>query len=264
MSIWLYSAQSGHNLEDLVVRTSCLFCSTLLDRYFDDEENEITFEELNYGLSDGFRTRADAVIGICPVCGWWKYGVSTTFPPFGEDSYVASSHSVKHGILKALDLSDLKIPLEEVRSYLAAHFEARFDLHPRAFEEVVASVFRDQGYSALVTAYSGDGGIDVIMEGPEGKTIGVQVKRYKSRISVEQIRELTGALVIGGYTKGIFVTTSGFQAGVEETVKRSESRGYPIELYDAERFYGALKIAQVSSSRQIFDHKPWGETRKWN
>jgi restriction system protein len=53
------------------------------------------------------------------------------------------------------------------------------------FEETVASVFRSLGYDATVTAYSGDGGIDVILHKGEER-IGVQVKRYRNSISVEQ------------------------------------------------------------------------------
>jgi restriction system protein len=100
------------------------------------------------------------------------------------------------------------------------------------------------GYNVRVTAYSGDDGIDVILDGPGNDVIGVQVKRYKGSIEVEQIRAFTGALVLGGLTKGIFVTTSRFQAGAVGTVDRLSRRGYRIELMDADRFYDALKIAQ--------------------
>ena len=120
-------------------------------------------------------------------------------------------------------------------------------INPRTFEKVVASIFKDHGYLARVTAYSGDGGIDVILEGKDGDLIGVQVKRYKNKISVAQIRELTGALVLNGITKGIFVTTSEFQSGVYSIAKQSTERGYPIELIDATSFLQELKIAQLSN-----------------
>ena len=48
--------------------------------------------------------------------------------------------------------------------------------------------FGDLGYRARVTAYSGDDGIDVILDGDDDKAVGVQVKRYKNRIEVDQIR----------------------------------------------------------------------------
>jgi restriction system protein len=99
-----------------------------------------------------------------------------------------------------------------------------------------------------VTAYSGDDGVDMILDAPAGK-IGVQVKRYSGAIAVSQIRELTGALVVNGLTKGMFVTTSGFQSGAARTAEMSARHGDPIELYDADRFFDALQIAQ----RTAFD-----------
>jgi restriction system protein len=146
--------------------------------------------------------------------------------------------------LRNLDLTDLTLPLGEVRSYLAAKYSDRFSAAPRLFEDVVASVFRDCGYRTRVTGRSGDDGIDVILDGDKGDTIGVQVKRYQSSIEMEQIRALAGALVLQGLTRGIFVTTSRFQSGAHSTVERFAARSIRIELFDAQRFYEALRIAQ--------------------
>lgn len=100
-----------------------------------------------------------------------------------------------------------------------------------------------------------DGGIDVVLDGPVSQTIGIQVKRSKSKIKAEAIRSLTGALVINGHTRGMFITTSSFQHGAIETARRSEEKGYPIELMDADKFYDALKIAQRSQSFSKKDKK---------
>jgi restriction system protein len=129
-------------------------------------------------------------------------------------------------------------------------------MHPQLFEETVASVFRDLGYQAVATAYSGDDGIDVVLQGPEGDTIGVQVKRYKEsrRIGVDQIRELAGSLVLQGWTTGIFVTTSDFQSGAHSTVDRLERfRGMRIELVNATRFYDQLQLAQRNRYQSVND-----------
>jgi restriction system protein len=108
-----------------------------------------------------------------------------------------------------------------------------------------------------VTGYSNDGGIDVVLHNGAGELIGVQVKRYNRRVGVSYIREFTGALVLGGYTRGIFVTTSDFQAGAQKVASISADKGFPIELQNADRFFGALHIAQISSIRDVFDLKPW-------
>lgn len=153
--------------------------------------------------------------------------------------------------LKLFDLTDVNAPLSDVRAFLAARYDQRFSLNARLFEETVADVFRGLGYHARVTAYSGDDGIDVVLDGPDNTTIGVQVKRYRKRIKVAQIRELTGALVDAGITRGIFVTTSDFQAGGKRTARLSADAGWPIELFNAERFYDAPRLRQLASPDTI-------------
>lgn len=183
----------------------------------------------------------------CPICGWW-----IAYDEKLELRQLSIAHYVSGGVggLRAFDLTDVSQPVEDIRNFLAAKYDSRFQVHPRLFEETVASVFKDLGYEARVTGYSGDDGIDVILDGPDDQTIGVQVKRYRHTIQVSQLRELTGALVINGLTQGIFVTTSEFQAGAERTAKMSEAYGYPIKLYNAGRFYEALKLAQREKYRR--------------
>jgi restriction system protein len=165
----------------------------------------------------------------------------------------ASQHEINTfggvAALKLLDLRDIDAPLADVRAYLAARYEQRFTMNTTLFEQTVASVFRDLGYEARAVGRSGDDGIDVVLDGPDGSTIGVQVKRYKGRIGVHQIRELTGALVINKLTRGIFVTTSDFESGAPRTAALSESEGKPIELYNADRFYDALKLSQLKEGK---------------
>lgn len=153
--------------------------------------------------------------------------------------------------LRELDLLDDDVATEEVRSFITAKFEARFEMTPAMFEEVVASVYRSFGYQTVVTGRSGDGGIDIVLDGPGDRRVGVQVKRYRNSIEVEQIRAFAGALMLRGLTRGIFVTTSMFQSGVSSEARLATARGYPIELIDAPRFYDALKLAQRTDSSLI-------------
>ena len=102
----------------------------------------------------------------------------------------------------------------------------------------------DMGYYNLVTSYHADGGIDVILLGSQDETVGVQVKRSKNSIKVEQIRSLAGALVLEGLTRGLFVTTSRFQRGCKEATDLYSARGLPIELVDSEALFSALRISK--------------------
>ncbi len=181
-----------------------------------------------------------ANVQACILCGWWKAQYITEWRNPGEscvDIYQGGAS------LKELDVTDLSVPIVEIRDFLVARYQQRLNIHPRLFEEVVGSVFGNLGYSAIVTGYSGDNGIDVILSSGK-ETIGVQVKRYKNKIDVEQIRSLAGALVLNGLTRGIFVTTSTFESGAHSTSDRYSQRGYPIELIDAQRFFDALCLSQ--------------------
>jgi restriction system protein len=75
--------------------------------------------------------------------------------------------------------------------------------------------------------------------------IGVQVKRTKNSIKVEQIRSFVGALILGGFVKGIFVTTSSYQSGVAALVEQVAQKYIPIELIDENVFFEALSVAQI-------------------
>jgi restriction system protein len=179
---------------------------------------------------------------VCDLCGWWKAEGSQDIDDFVHHMQFRSFHGAAAS-LRELDLTDIAAPLTEVRSYLLAKYDVRGAIHPRLFEQTVASVFADLGYQSQATSYSGDDGIDVILaRGAE--RIGVQVKRYKNSIEVEQIRSLAGALLLNGLTCGIFVTTSAFQRGGADTAKRLAERGQTIRLVDADAFYELLKLAQ--------------------
>ncbi len=181
-------------------------------------------------------------IYVCRECGWWTAELEQwTVEPHQHARVVCGAAAS----LRELDLTDMSTPIDDVRAYLVARYESRIEVSPRLMEETVASVFSSLGYEAHVTGYSGDDGIDIILNKGD-ETVGVQVKRHKNAIEVEQIRSLAGALVLGGLTKGIFVTTSDFQSGAYGTVSRLASKGYAIELCNSAEFYSALKLAQRS------------------
>jgi hypothetical protein len=117
------------------------------------------------------------------------------------------------------------------------------------------------GYDVVVTGYSDDGGIDIILT-TSGQEIGVQVKRYRSTIKVDKIRELAGALVLRGMTKGIFVTTSDFQRGGTGVVKQLASRGFAVQLLNADAFYEALRLSQRSIYANVEDFLAQHDLRK--
>jgi len=236
MSIWEYADDPIETSREICDEVTCIFCRlplTIARR---------TDREARPGELGGDSTR----VGVCQNCGWWAaLRLDITRHDVADSAYYSYG---AYGVLRSLDLADISTPLQEVRDYLTVRYERRFDIHPRLFEETVASVFSDYGYSAEVTAYTRDGGVDVILQATD-RRIGVQVKRYRNAIEAEQVRSFLGALVTNNLTRGMFVTTSRFRSGANDVAEQSSMRGYQIELVDAPRFYEALQVVQGKVSR---------------
>lgn len=226
MSIWKYSE---YNIltESMIRQNKCIFCNVRMKSIYKESVNEKNRE-----------------INICPVCGWW-YIVEQSLCSYREKGVYAFNCFGARGTLKRLDLIDVNQPIHDVENYLKVKYEDRYNIHPKIFEDVVGSVFRNIGYISNVTAYSRDGGIDVILYNSNGNKIGVQVKRYKNSIHVSQIREFLGALIENNMTKGIFVTTSKFQKGSYKAVDKFSNQNYKIELVDCDKFYDLLKMSKT-------------------
>jgi hypothetical protein len=152
MSIWIYGDVSR---QPAVVwsRSNCVFCRAGLKLLHNQSE------DMSGVKVRGFQHER---VLACPVCGWWKAERVREFENFVHRfrDYMLDGAAAS---LRELDLSDVSAPISEVRSYLSANNQRRGELDPKLFEETVADVFRDHGYRAEVTAYSGDGGIDVIL-----------------------------------------------------------------------------------------------------
>ena len=148
-----------------------------------------------------------------------------------------------------------ELSLEEVRRYLVARSEAMQSVSPARMEELVEAAYRNAGYRTELVAKTGDGGIDVILLGKGDELIGVQVKRYKNKIGVEQIREFMGALYVEDFVRGIFVTTSSYTKGARKYREQlSHKRAYPIELVDHDSLLALLRIPKVDGPIEPLGH----------
>jgi restriction system protein len=234
--MWEYSESSRLFTLRSVHSKQCIWCHKELHRL-----------DPIYIESDRSQRKLIAQLSVCPHCGWWTaYRVHQGDHPRTSHFYECYDGIV--GSLKEFDPADISVPIEDVRRYLQINSERVYDLHPRVFEEVVGSVFRDHGWRVKVTAYTGDDGVDVVLT-DGAKTVGVQVKKNKKerKIEAEQIRALAGALVLNGMTEGVFVTTSSYRKGAVLTAASYCQRGYHVHLLDCKRFFEALEIAQLRS-----------------
>lgn len=232
MSIWTY-AQQTNEIEILKYNgEKCFFCHSIMI--------ELKYVGKTF-VNDGFSfTR---IFG-CSNCGWWRaYEIENRRMYRGLGYTVRDTLKSAAGSLLKFDVSDKSAPIQAIRDHLMIYPKAMGNVHYDQLEKVVADVFKDLGYYSIATASSGDDGIDVILE-KGGTQIGVQVKRYKNKVQIKEIRELAGALMFDGITKGIFITTSDFTTGAPRTVKGFRRRGYEIELINGKQFLEQLEIAQ--------------------
>jgi restriction system protein len=221
--VWDYAEEGQLVTQEAVYNKACIYCGSTLLRLPSAE-----FRSAEPGANHVLL----AQLAVCNTCGWWS--LFQVYQGYHRRTLDMECYAGAIGSLLEFDPTDISLPLSEIRKLIAAKRDKVYGLSPRIFEEVVAGVFRDLGWSCRVTAYSGDDGIDVILDGKDGATVGVQVKRYKKRrkIEAEQIRSLAGALILNGHTRGVFVTTSSFRRGAKTTARRFGGIGTPIELYD--------------------------------
>lgn len=101
---------------------------------------------------------------------------------------------------------------------------------PSFFEQLVIDLLVKMGYggnredAATVTKMSHDGGIDgIIKEDRLGlDKIYVQAKRWENTVQKPEIQKFRGALSERGATKGIFITTSDFSIGAQESARNAK------------------------------------------
>ena len=181
----------------------CIFCNQLLEVANTEE----------YGESD---FRIYWTQKLCSKCGWW------TLEYRGNDldpgQIPLFHHGYAFGVLERFPVSSVEIPLIELREYLLKYYDARFDIHPRKLEEIVADIFRNYGHRVELTAYSKDGGIGLFLLSGTDEPTAVQIKRNKEsrKIGVEEVDQFLGALLRSKLHNGIFVTTSSYTKGARK------------------------------------------------
>ena len=164
------------------------------------------------------------------------------YPSFREFQKRSGNKTFKQHIEEE---SDGKTPLEsmtaaykELSSQLASDLlDKVLSESPEFFERLVVDLLRKMGYgiSSKVTRFSGDGGIDGIIE--EDKlgldNIYIQAKRWAkdNKVSRPQLQAFIGAMADRGGSKGVFITTSSFT----QDAQNYHPNNYKIALIDGTR-----------------------------
>lgn len=134
--------------------------------------------------------------------------------------------------------------------------EDLYSLSPREFEELVASIFSNEGYEVNITPATRDGGIDVIAERRNSLDLPdqwiIQCKRYRqdNKVSVNVVRQLAGVKSLLNSRNAALITTSEF---TREANLFAECAG--IDLVDRKKL-----IRWISNYKE--SPKPQKEPRK--
>jgi hypothetical protein len=129
------------------------------------------------------------------------------------------------GIGSAINVAPFRVAVQSVGDelirYLAANPTAMYQLDPRKFEELMAELYRRQGFEVELTQQTRDGGVDlyVISSAPSGKALTlVEVKRYRADrpVGVGIVRAHYGVIEAIRATAGVVATTSFFTADAHE------------------------------------------------
>jgi restriction system protein len=113
--------------------------------------------------------------------------------------------------------------------------EQLYSLAPRKFEELIAAIFRNNGFLVQLTPETRDGGVDIIAvqhSALTGESVNlIECKRYakKNRVGIGVVQRLLGCVHEKRATKGILVTTSFF---TKDAQRVAESSSHNLALND--------------------------------
>jgi len=124
---------------------------------------------------------------------------------------------------------------------------------PLQFERLFQQIFLVFGFKASLTRVTGDEGIDIKLNTPDGQNGIVQCKRYaqQSSVSARDIREFLGAMVHSSSQFGYYVTTTNFST---QAIEFSKDKN--IYLIDGRKLT-ALVISSVGveTNQRSFGNK---------
>lgn len=133
-------------------------------------------------------------------------------------------------------------------------------LAPGDFENLIGNLLAKIGFeNVVVTAASGDGGIDVrgtLVVGDVIRTrMAVQVKRWKRNVQAPVVPQVRGSL--SAYEQGLIITTSDFSAGARSKAARPDA--VPVALMSGEQLVTLLIEHDIGVRRASYDLIELGE-----
>lgn len=247
--IWKYRTYTcAHDVLGAAYRgASCPCCvgQNLLD--LNEESSKSTSRGDRAWLTEHMRVWA------CPTCGWWLAAEEVWARICASDEH---SHAIRasgaalarfQGLPSAIEVAALEA---EVADHLSRKGTST---QWKVLEDVVTAVLKDMGHMAVATAYSKDGGVDVVLEAVDGGSTYAQIKHTKNKVGVKVLRELVGTTYIKGASAGLLVTSSTFTKGTIKEGGEAAAKGRVIELVDGRQIQSALRLTNRMTPPSIED-----------
>ena len=127
--------------------------------------------------------------------------------------------------------------IKKCNSLHTKHWWEKID--PESFEIEVANWFVQKGYKADTTQYSGDGGVDIVLE-KDGVREFVQCKHYlDQKVPVATVREFFGVMASEKVEKGYIVSLVGLTQGALEFAYKNNIKSVTVNdlSVDAKKVY---------------------------
>jgi HJR/Mrr/RecB family endonuclease len=123
---------------------------------------------------------------------------------------------------------------DEIKKFFKKYPHKLYEINPRKFEELIASIFEDLGFDVKLTQATRDGGRDIIASlrnAVANFLTYVECKRYApdNKIDVSIIRQVQGIHYTHKPSKSIIVTTSFF---TKDAIKEANFIENQLELKD--------------------------------
>jgi hypothetical protein len=156
----------------------------------------------------------------------------------GRELYIPDSGIVLHpGVDVRSVAGSLRVVNQELLAWVRREPHLMHELHPRAFEELVAELLHERGYEVSLTPFTRDGGRDVLALRHDDLgefLVYVECKKHKPEalIGPDVVRALYGVVAADNASAGLLATTSSFTPGARAFQRQVANRLALRDFFD--------------------------------
>ncbi len=114
------------------------------------------------------------------------------------------------------------------------------------FEQYIARLFQEFGFSTTVTKKSGDFGCDILLE-KKGDKIAVQVKRSIGRVSLKAVQEVVSSLKKYDARIGVVIANAKFTKSARQLGKIND-----VVMINRNALLRLIDLSKMEESRRMF------------